>query len=54
MAESGSYCSLFASNNNITTTELYNWNTVLGDNGASCNTESVQLHEDTRGRADCA
>ena len=36
MAISGSYCSLFASDNGITTTELYTWNTVLGANGENC------------------
>jgi LysM repeat protein len=38
-AVSGDYCYEFASNHNITTTELYDWNTVLGSNGANCGTE---------------
>ncbi|OBT81385.1 hypothetical protein VE02_10161 [Pseudogymnoascus sp. 03VT05] len=37
-APSGSYCSLFASNNGITEAELYAWNTVLGTDGANCGT----------------
>ncbi|OBT81991.1 hypothetical protein VE02_09310 [Pseudogymnoascus sp. 03VT05] len=35
-APSGSYCSLFAANNDITEAELYAWNTALGANGANC------------------
>lgn len=38
-AHSGDYCSLFASDNNITEAQLYSWNTVLGTNGANCGTE---------------
>jgi hypothetical protein len=38
-APSGSYCSLFASDEGITLDELYAWNTVLGSNGANCGTE---------------
>ena len=38
-APSGSYCSLFASDNNITTAELYQYNTILGTNGANCSSE---------------
>nr|POE60982.1 lysm domain-containing protein [Quercus suber] len=38
-AKSGDYCSAFASGNNITPADLYQWNPVLGDNGADCNTE---------------
>ncbi|KAJ5936334.1 hypothetical protein N7454_005632 [Penicillium verhagenii] len=37
-AVSGDYCSLFATNNNITPDDLYNWNSVLGVNGAYCGT----------------
>ncbi|GLA25442.1 hypothetical protein AnigIFM63326_002143 [Aspergillus niger] len=37
-ALSGDTCTLFATNNNITPDELYNWNSVLGVNGASCST----------------
>ncbi|KUL81276.1 hypothetical protein ZTR_10505, partial [Talaromyces verruculosus] len=39
MAVSGDYCYVFAANNNITTTQLYEWNTVLGTDGANCATE---------------
>lgn len=35
-APSGSYCSLFASDNGITEAELYAWNTALGTDGANC------------------
>jgi LysM repeat protein len=35
-APSGSYCSLFAQDNNISENNLYAWNTVLGANGANC------------------
>jgi LysM repeat protein len=38
-AKSGDYCSQFASENNITTAELYEWNTILGSDGSQCNTE---------------
>lgn len=38
-AVSGDYCSEFATANNITTADLYSWNTVLGRDGANCNTE---------------
>ncbi|OJZ87904.1 carbohydrate-binding module family 50 protein [Aspergillus luchuensis CBS 106.47] len=37
-ALSGDNCTLFAANNNITPDELYNWNSVLGANGASFST----------------
>ena len=37
-AVSGDYCYIFAQNNNITTTQLYQWNTVLGSAGANCGT----------------
>jgi len=37
-AQSGDYCYEFASNHGITTAELYEWNTVLGSNGANCGT----------------
>lgn len=38
-AESGDYCSNFASDNGITTAQLYAWNTILGPNGENCNTQ---------------
>jgi len=38
-APSGSYCSLFASDNGISVAELYQWNTILGTNGANCGTD---------------
>ena len=38
-AKSGDYCTAFASGNNITPAQLYQWNPVLGQNGANCNTE---------------
>ena len=38
-AKNGDYCFIFAQNNNITTDELYSWNTILGPNGANCSTE---------------
>ena len=38
-AVSGDTCSGFAQEHGITTTDLYAWNTVLGPNGANCNTE---------------
>ncbi|KAH8680676.1 hypothetical protein BX600DRAFT_444897 [Xylariales sp. PMI_506] len=37
-AVSGDYCSEFASNNGITTAQLYAWNTILGPNGENCST----------------
>ncbi|KAG9963623.1 hypothetical protein KCU61_g3456, partial [Aureobasidium melanogenum] len=37
-AVSGDYCSKFATENGITTTELYTWNPVLGSSGQNCNT----------------
>ncbi|EKV15845.1 hypothetical protein PDIG_12980 [Penicillium digitatum PHI26] len=38
-ALSGDCCSKFATANNITTAELYEWNTVLGTTAADCGTE---------------
>ena len=38
-AVTGDYCFIFAENNNISTTNLYAWNTVLGAGGANCGTE---------------
>lgn len=38
-APSGSFCSEFATNEGITTAELYDWNPVLGTDGSECNTE---------------
>jgi LysM repeat protein len=38
-ALSGTYCTKFASDNNITPAQLYTWNPILGPNGASCSTE---------------
>lgn len=35
-AVSGDYCSIFASNNGITTAQLYAWNPVLGSAGQNC------------------
>ncbi|KAI0124099.1 hypothetical protein BJ170DRAFT_697065 [Xylariales sp. AK1849] len=35
-ALSGDTCSVFASRNSITTTQLYTWNMVLGANGENC------------------
>lgn len=37
-AVSGDYCTLFAADNDITTAQLYAWNTVLGANGENCGT----------------
>ena len=37
-ALSGTYCSLFASDNDITLAQLYTWNPILGTNGANCGT----------------
>lgn len=39
IAKSGDYCYEFAQNNNITTDQLYMWNTVLGSGGANCQTQ---------------
>lgn len=36
IAKSGDYCSKFASDNGITTDELYAWNIVIGADGANC------------------
>lgn len=38
IAKAGDYCYQFASDNGITTNQLYAWNTVLGTNGANCST----------------
>ena len=38
-AKSGDFCSAFASGNNITPAQLYQWNPVLGQNGEDCDTE---------------
>ena len=38
-AVSGDSCFGFAQEHGITTADLYTWNTVLGPNGANCNTE---------------
>lgn len=38
-AVDGDYCYIFASEHDITTDELYAWNTVLGAAGADCGTE---------------
>ncbi|KAI1458827.1 hypothetical protein F4805DRAFT_114666 [Annulohypoxylon moriforme] len=38
-AKKGDYCSKFASDNNITTQQLYAWNPVLGANGENCDTQ---------------
>lgn len=38
-AVSGDYCYIFASNNGITTAELYAWNPILGPNGENCGTQ---------------
>ncbi|KAI0888396.1 uncharacterized protein GGS22DRAFT_155744 [Annulohypoxylon maeteangense] len=38
-AEKGDYCSKFATDNDITTQQLYAWNPVLGANGENCNTQ---------------
>ena len=37
-AKTGDYCYIFAQNNNITTDQLYDWNAILGPNGANCST----------------
>ena len=39
IAQSGDYCSIFAQNHGISTNNLYAWNTVLGTNGANCDTQ---------------
>lgn len=36
---SGDYCYIFAQNNDITTAQLYTWNSALGANGENCGTE---------------
>ena len=38
-AQSGDYCFKFAQDNNITTDQLYAWNTVLGAGGSNCDTQ---------------
>ncbi len=38
-ALSGDGCDVFASRYNITPAELFEWNTVLGTNGANCGTD---------------
>lgn len=38
-AQSGEYCSLFAQEHDVSTSNLYAWNTVLGTNGANCDTQ---------------
>jgi hypothetical protein len=38
-ALSGDGCDEFASKNNITTSELFTWNTVLGTDGVNCGTD---------------
>ncbi|GAB7348916.1 hypothetical protein MBLNU459_g7604t2 [Dothideomycetes sp. NU459] len=38
-AKSGDYCTEFAQNNDITTTQLYTWNPILGSSGQNCSTE---------------
>jgi hypothetical protein len=38
-AQSGDYCDEFAAANGITDTELYEWNAILGVNGADCSAE---------------
>jgi LysM repeat protein len=38
-AQSGNYCSQFAQDNNISESNLYAWNTVLGANGANCDND---------------
>lgn len=39
VAVDGDYCFIFASEHDITTDELYAWNSVLGEAGADCGTE---------------
>lgn len=36
VAKKGEYCFEFAQDNNITTAQLYAWNTVLGPDGQNC------------------
>lgn len=38
-AQSGDSCSGFATKNNVTTRQLFDWNTVLGEGGAECDQE---------------
>lgn len=38
-AQDGEYCSEFATTHNITTANLYAWNTVLGTDGKNCGSE---------------
>lgn len=38
-SQSGESCSLFAEEHGVSTTDLYTWNTVLGTNGANCDTQ---------------
>ena len=38
-AQSGDFCFKFAQDNNITTDQLYAWNTVLGAGGSNCDTQ---------------
>jgi LysM repeat protein len=45
MAQSGEYCSLFAQEHGISTDNLYKWNTVLGANGANCDTQFFAGYE---------
>ncbi|KAL8902634.1 MAG: hypothetical protein Q9207_004516 [Kuettlingeria erythrocarpa] len=37
--QAGDYCSLFATRNGITTTNLYTWNSVLRSDGSGCDTQ---------------
>ncbi|KAL0257641.1 hypothetical protein SLS55_006804 [Diplodia seriata] len=37
-AQEGDYCALFADRNGVTPEQLYEWNSVLGSDGSSCNT----------------
>ncbi|KAG9682340.1 hypothetical protein KCU76_g13871, partial [Aureobasidium melanogenum] len=46
--KSGDYCYMFAQNNNITTDELYAWNTFLGTNGVNCQTQFQAEESRTR------
>ena len=39
IAKSGDYCYAFAQENNISTDNLYAWNTILGAGGANCQTQ---------------
>lgn len=38
-AKSGDYCYEFAQDNNITTSQLYEWNSILGPSGQNCSNE---------------